>query len=251
MRLVRIGTVRNAIKTRRDVGMVGGPSVVEVLPKYVAAVGGLRPGAHVWVLCWLHRTDRSVLRVVPRKISSALAERGVFATRSPDRPNPVSLTCARLLSTAGRRLSFDQLDVIDGTPVLDLKLYSPGVDCVPNALRPDYARKYALMPDASLKVMLGTVARRRCGRASRGARAAAELALRYIRASGLAPDGRSARLATNLRPDGVEALHGLFSVPASEGIRRVCDRARPWLKVTVGKKSWTVSLVSAPRPLSP
>jgi tRNA-Thr(GGU) m(6)t(6)A37 methyltransferase TsaA len=241
MRLSRIGTVRNRIKTRHEVGQVGAASTVELAARYARAAEGLMPGCHVWVLCWLHKAERKTLKVVPRKISSALAERGVFATRSPDRPNPVSLSCAKLLSRRGRRLRLDLLDVLDGTPVVDIKMYSPGIDCVPNAFRPDYARKYSLMPDASLKIMLNTVARRRSGGLSRGARLAAGLAFRWIRASGLAPDSGLACISTNLPADGVEALHGLFNIPASSrNIRVVRGKRNPWLKVRLSGRTWLV-----------
>lgn len=232
MRLRRIGTVRNPIKRRGEVGLVGAPSTVVVLPRYRHALEGLQPGSHVWVLCWLHRADRRVLRVVPRKISSSLAERGVFATRSPDRPNPVSLTCAKLLSVKGRVLTFDLLDVLDRTPVLDLKLYSAGIDCVPCARRPDYARRYSLMPDSSLRVMLRMVARRATGRLSGQGRLAADLVFRYVRASGRAPESGPLRVATNLSGDGIDALHGLFALrPSSGAVRAVRDRRSPWLEV--------------------
>ena len=143
MRLKAVGVVRNAVRRRGEMPLTGAPSRIDILPRYRPALKGLRRGAHVWVLCWLHRADRGVLEAAPRRISPALGTRGVFALRSPDRPNPVSLHCARITAIKGRTLRLDWLDAIDATPVIDLKPYSPGIDCAPFAEVPDHAGAFA------------------------------------------------------------------------------------------------------------
>ncbi len=87
-------------------------------------IGGIR---HLWVLCWFDRADRKVLRAVPPGTS---AEKGVFAIRSPDRPNPVSLCLVDLLGVTDGVLQVRGLDACDGTPVIDIKVYSSDIDCV-------------------------------------------------------------------------------------------------------------------------
>ncbi|MDP3562934.1 MAG: tRNA (N6-threonylcarbamoyladenosine(37)-N6)-methyltransferase TrmO [Methanoregula sp.] len=82
---------------------------------------------HLWVLCWFDRVDRTVLRAIPPGTS---AEKGVFATRSPDRPNPVSLCLVDLLEVNDGVLRVRGLDALDGTPVIDIKVYSAEIDCV-------------------------------------------------------------------------------------------------------------------------
>jgi tRNA-Thr(GGU) m(6)t(6)A37 methyltransferase TsaA len=81
---------------------------------------GLEPGDWVELLTWLHRADREVRKVHPRG-DPARPPRGVFATRSPDRPNPIGLHRVRVEVVDGLRLRVSGLEAIDGTPVLDLK----------------------------------------------------------------------------------------------------------------------------------
>ncbi len=83
-------------------------------------LGDIRPGDEVIVLTWLDRARRDVLRVHPRD-DSANPLRGVFSTRSADRPNPVGLHTVRVLSVDGERVLVAGLEAVDGTPVLDVK----------------------------------------------------------------------------------------------------------------------------------
>jgi tRNA-Thr(GGU) m(6)t(6)A37 methyltransferase TsaA len=119
-----IGFVRSDLKDRRDAprhGREGAPQAwLEIDPAFAPALDGLRPGQDIIVLTWLHLGRREVLRVVPRH-DPANPERGVFATRSPDRPNPVGLHRVRLFDIDGTRLHVGPLEAIDGTPVLDIK----------------------------------------------------------------------------------------------------------------------------------
>ncbi len=82
---------------------------------------GLRAGDRVIVLTWLDRADRAVLRVHPRD-DPANPEQGVFATRSADRPNPIGLHPVEVVSIDGARVRVRDLEAVDGTPVLDVKV---------------------------------------------------------------------------------------------------------------------------------
>jgi tRNA-Thr(GGU) m(6)t(6)A37 methyltransferase TsaA len=90
--------------------------------KFARALHGLQDYSHVYVLFWLHETPRSNhdFRVHPRGRED-IAKVGVFATRSPYRPNPIGLTLVKLVRRRGRVLTVKGLDARDGTPVLDLK----------------------------------------------------------------------------------------------------------------------------------
>jgi tRNA-Thr(GGU) m(6)t(6)A37 methyltransferase TsaA len=102
-------------------GDEGAPDAWLVFDAAVApAVDGLRVGDHVIVLTWLHRASRDVLTTHPRD-DPARGERGVFATRSADRPNPIGLHEVRILAVDGDRLLVGPLEAVDGTPVLDVK----------------------------------------------------------------------------------------------------------------------------------
>jgi tRNA-Thr(GGU) m(6)t(6)A37 methyltransferase TsaA len=88
------------------------------------AVDDLRPGDEVFVLTWLDQARRDVLRVHPRD-GRRSPERGVFGTRSPDRPNPLGLHRVEVLAVDGIRVQVSDLEAIDGTPVVDVKPVLP------------------------------------------------------------------------------------------------------------------------------
>ena len=105
-------------------------SEIVIAEKYRPALLQIEGRKHLWVLCWFDRADRSVLRAIPPGTS---AEKGVFAIRSPDRPNPVSLCMVDLLEVKGNVLKVRGLDAFDGTPVIDIKTYSADIDCAKNS----------------------------------------------------------------------------------------------------------------------
>jgi tRNA-Thr(GGU) m(6)t(6)A37 methyltransferase TsaA len=125
-----LGYVRSPLAEMADApkqGDEGAPNaVLEMEPSVGRAMTGLRPGDQVVVVTWLHLGNRETLTVHPRgDISRPLA--GVFATRSPDRPNPIGLH--RVTVTAVEepaRLRVSALEAIDGTPILDLKAVITG-----------------------------------------------------------------------------------------------------------------------------
>lgn len=97
---------------------------IEIDMDYQDALGGLEQFSHIIVLCWLHRNDtaerRSILKVHPRGDPNNPLT-GVFATRSPVRPNLISLSTCKIISLRGGRIQVDRIDAFDGTPVIDIK----------------------------------------------------------------------------------------------------------------------------------
>lgn len=85
----------------------------------------------IWVVSWFDRNQHWRPRVMPPR--GTATRRGVFATRSPHRPNPIGLTCVSLLKVDGLILEVGPLDLVDGTPILDIKPYLRTVDCHPAA----------------------------------------------------------------------------------------------------------------------
>ena len=122
--VVPIGRVESPLVDAADApkqGFEGGPDAWIVFePGVGEALDGLEPGARVIVLTWLDRADRGVLRVHPRDDRSNPL-RGVFTTRSADRPNPIGLHEVEVLEIDGNRVKVSDLEALDGTPVLDLK----------------------------------------------------------------------------------------------------------------------------------
>ncbi len=121
-----IGVVRCDVRGRSDMPRGGVEATIEVFPQYADALEGIEVNTHLIVIAWLHRAERRTQRVTPQHMGGG--ERGVFATRSPDRPNPVGIAVARLLSRDGLLLRVRPVDFVDGTPVIDLKPYSPAWD---------------------------------------------------------------------------------------------------------------------------
>jgi tRNA-Thr(GGU) m(6)t(6)A37 methyltransferase TsaA len=119
-----IGTVRSTIAERAGAprqGREGAPDAwLEIDASVSAALDGLRVGDDVIVITWLHLADRETQRVHPRDDLSRIC--GVFATRSPDRPNPLGLHRVTVRAIAGTRLQVGPLEAIDGTPIVDLKI---------------------------------------------------------------------------------------------------------------------------------
>jgi tRNA-Thr(GGU) m(6)t(6)A37 methyltransferase TsaA len=102
-------------------GHEGAPDAWLVFDDRVAdALEGIAPGDELILLTWLDRADRSTLRVHPRD-DPERPLRGVFATRSPDRPNPIGLHEVTVLAVEGKRVRVEPLEAVDGTPVLDVK----------------------------------------------------------------------------------------------------------------------------------
>jgi tRNA-Thr(GGU) m(6)t(6)A37 methyltransferase TsaA len=89
-------------------------------PAVLAALQNIRAGDDVFVLTWLDRARRDVLSVHPRGDASRAAE-GVFSTRSPHRPNPIGLHRVQITAIDGLRVQVRSLEVLDGTPILDIK----------------------------------------------------------------------------------------------------------------------------------
>lgn len=103
----------------------GVPGRAEIRPQYAAGLQDLDGFSHVWLLYWFHQAGPTRLIVQPFLQD---AEHGVFATRAPTRPNPIGLSLVRLVRREGCVLHLEDVDVLDGTPLLDIKPYVPCFD---------------------------------------------------------------------------------------------------------------------------
>ena len=119
-----IGVIRSSLASRKNAprqGDEGAPDAwLEVDGELAPALRGVAAGDDLLVLTWLHQADRSTLEVHPRS-DPANPLAGVFATRSPDRPNPIGVHRVTVREISGTRLRVGPIEAIDGTPVLDLK----------------------------------------------------------------------------------------------------------------------------------
>lgn len=120
-----VGFVHSPLASRKDCprqGSEGAPEAwLEIDTAFADALDGLAVGQAVFLLTWLHKGRRDLLKVHPRGNRDA-SLRGVFSTRSPDRPNPIGLHRVEILEIQGRsRIRVGPLEALDGTPVLDIK----------------------------------------------------------------------------------------------------------------------------------
>ena len=124
MDLIRVATVESPLTDLASApkqGDEGAPEATLVFEAgFATALEGIAAGDDLLVLTWLDRASRDVLRVHPRG-DAARRELGVFATRSPDRPNPIGLHRVTVVEVEGARLRVRDLEALDGTPVVDVK----------------------------------------------------------------------------------------------------------------------------------
>jgi tRNA-Thr(GGU) m(6)t(6)A37 methyltransferase TsaA len=138
-----IGRVENSFVKRERLEAENVTSHIVVDPAYSSALDGIEPFSHIMVIFWLDQVqakERKVLKVHPRG-DPELPLTGVFATRSPLRPNPIAVTEVRLLKREGNVLTVKGLDALDGTPVLDIKPYLPEPVSNSDILVPAWVKK--------------------------------------------------------------------------------------------------------------
>jgi len=119
-----IGVMRCGLKTTAETPAFYDESseigTLEIFAPYREAMEGLEAGQKIVVLFWLHKAQRDLLKVYPRGDRSR-GLRGVFTTRSPMRPNPIALSELTVLSVQEDHIEVSGVDVLDGTPILDIK----------------------------------------------------------------------------------------------------------------------------------
>jgi tRNA-Thr(GGU) m(6)t(6)A37 methyltransferase TsaA len=108
----------------------GGRGTLEIVARWEGALADLEGCDRIWVLFWTHRAATAQAKVIPYRDT---AERGLFSTRAPARPNPIGLSCVKVLGVVGRFVHVSEIDMLDGTPILDIKPYVPNYDSFPEA----------------------------------------------------------------------------------------------------------------------
>jgi tRNA-Thr(GGU) m(6)t(6)A37 methyltransferase TsaA len=117
----------------------GRPAQIEIDPPWVEALEGIDEFSHIWIVWWIDGLDEPPAspRVRPER-REEMPLVGLFATRSPHRPNPIGMTAVRLLEHDGPRLRVEGLDAYQDTPVLDIKPYLRRGDHIPEAEMPGW-----------------------------------------------------------------------------------------------------------------
>jgi tRNA-Thr(GGU) m(6)t(6)A37 methyltransferase TsaA len=114
---------------------------VRIFPEFCAGLKGIEDFSHLILLYWIHLCDnkeeRRTLLVFPRR-HAVNVEIGVFACRSPSRPNPIGLCVVELLKIEECTLTVKNLDALEGSPIIDIKPYIPRADSIPNSRVPKW-----------------------------------------------------------------------------------------------------------------
>ena len=142
-----VGVIRSPLKDPRgapiqaSAGQVRG--TVEVFEPYVPGLKDIGGFSHIILVYHMHLAARPSLVVTP---FLDVRQHGIFSTRAPVRPNPIGLSVVRLLGVRGGRLRVQDLDVVDGTPLLDIKPYVPDFDSRQAGRVGWYAARLKLLP---------------------------------------------------------------------------------------------------------
>jgi tRNA (adenine37-N6)-methyltransferase len=101
---------------------------IELLPEYVDGLESIDGFSHIYLLYWLHKAKPAQMIVKPYLQD---CEHGIFATRFPNRPNPIGMSIVRFVKMEGATIWVNDVDILDGTPLLDIKPYTKSFDCFP------------------------------------------------------------------------------------------------------------------------
>lgn len=130
MKLIPIGEVIEGYPGRKEAPRQGifdkKVSRIRIYEQFLEGLEGLERYDRVILLYWLHLSRRDVLRAKPPGEGE---DRGVFSTRSPERPNPIGIAVVELLGIKGEIIEVRNLDALTGTPVIDIKPFIREVDC--------------------------------------------------------------------------------------------------------------------------
>lgn len=109
--------------------------------EYKDALYGLEDYSHLIVIYWMHEVKTCDIRHVPQGKVGEVPEVGIFASRCPQRPNPIGISTVKILGIKNNIITVRGLDAIQGTQILDIKPYTPQYDSVANAKIPDWVNK--------------------------------------------------------------------------------------------------------------
>ena len=144
MSLTQIGVVHSPILERREMPSHGVRAQVEIFPAYRDGLLLIEGNTHLWIFGWFAGAERDQLQIVRPEYEHGERRRGVFGLRSTTRPNSIGMCVSELVEITNGRLTLDYLDLLDGTPVIDIKRYSPSWDSVFSARS---SRELKLQPD--------------------------------------------------------------------------------------------------------
>ncbi len=138
-----IGFVKNNEKEPRFGSFSSVITEIEVDEKFTDALNGIDDYSHVIIVFWMDKVKESVITHRPQG-NPEVPVIGIFACRCPQRPNPIAITTVKLIERNGNKIKVNGLDILDGTPVIDIKPYWPIYDKVHEGIIPDWVNKLDL-----------------------------------------------------------------------------------------------------------
>jgi tRNA-Thr(GGU) m(6)t(6)A37 methyltransferase TsaA len=133
MELIPVGVIHTPFQTLEKAPHQGRFSetecTIEISDRFSEGLQDIEHSPFLILLYWLDRADRTILKAIPPHDPDRQVH-GVFATRSPNRPNPIGICVVKLLHRDRNRLIIKGIDALDGTPLIDIKPYSAGIDCI-------------------------------------------------------------------------------------------------------------------------
>ena len=141
IRLKPIGVVQNEFVEAVPEGWETALHRIVLDPQWTAALEGIEEFSHLYILFWLHGIHGEVKPRVHPENRADLPEVGIFATRTPWRPNPIGLQVVELVAREANVLTVRGLDALNGSPLLDVKPYLPRGDAVAGARTPEWLRR--------------------------------------------------------------------------------------------------------------
>ncbi|MFA6035585.1 MAG: tRNA (N6-threonylcarbamoyladenosine(37)-N6)-methyltransferase TrmO [Candidatus Micrarchaeia archaeon] len=135
-----IGFVKNNVKEPRFGNFAEEISEIIVDEKFAGALKGIEDYSHVIIVYWMDRVKEHVIAHQPQGNPNVPVV-GIFSCRCPQRPNPIAITTVRLMAHEGNKIKVKGLDILDGTPIIDIKPYWPQYDKVENGKIPGWVNK--------------------------------------------------------------------------------------------------------------
>ncbi|MAG91560.1 tRNA (N6-threonylcarbamoyladenosine(37)-N6)-methyltransferase TrmO [Candidatus Woesearchaeota archaeon] len=135
-----IGFVKNDVKEPRFGNFADEISEIIVDEKFTEALNGIDDYSHIIIVYWMDKVKEHVITHRPQG-KPEVPVVGIFSCRCPQRPNPIAITTVRLIGHEGNKIKVKGLDILDGTPVIDIKPYWPQYDKVDDGKIPDWVNK--------------------------------------------------------------------------------------------------------------
>lgn len=140
IKLKPIGFIKNNVKEPRFGNFANEVSEIILDERFTDALNGIEDYSHVIIVYWMDKVDHYVITHRPQG-NPKVPIVGIFACRCPPRPNPIAISTVKLLARKGNKIKVKGLDILDGTPILDIKPYWPQYDKVENEKIPTWVNK--------------------------------------------------------------------------------------------------------------